>query len=125
LELMSDPASSQPAQGGGHEPDVRFSLANERTYLAWLRTSLALVASGIAVERLLPEFGFPGARQLIGVALVAVGAFAAASSHLRWQKIDAALRTGEPVPPPTVARVMAGTIAVAGVAIIVLLIAKP
>lgn len=28
-------------------PDPRFSLANERTVLAWLRTSLAFVAAGL------------------------------------------------------------------------------
>ena len=36
--------------GEGNEPDVRFSLANERTFLAWIRTALALLAGGIAVE---------------------------------------------------------------------------
>lgn len=69
---MEDDAKPQ-----GAEPDPRFSLANERTYLAWLRTSLGLIASGIAVERLLPELGIAGARQAIGISLVALGAPAA------------------------------------------------
>ena len=34
-------------------PEAQFQLANERTYLAWLRTALALVASGVAAARLL------------------------------------------------------------------------
>ena len=37
---------------GGEDPDPRFSLANERTFLAWLRTGLALVVAGLAVEAL-------------------------------------------------------------------------
>lgn len=106
----------------GTEPDPRFSLANERTYLAWLRTSLGLVASGVAVERLLPELRFPGARQAIGIALVTVGALAAATANRRWRKVDAALRSGEPLPPPKVAQVLSVTIAIAGVATILLLV---
>ena len=36
----------------GHEPDYRFTLANERTFLAWIRTSLGLMAVGLAVAQL-------------------------------------------------------------------------
>jgi putative membrane protein len=121
----SSPTGEPADQAPDREPDVRFALANERTYLAWLRTSLGLIASGIAVERLLPAFGFPGARQITGIALVAVGVFSAATSHLRWRRIDAALRSGSPVPPPTFAGVIAAVIAIAGAVIIVLLIWKP
>jgi uncharacterized membrane protein YidH (DUF202 family) len=39
------------------EPDYRFTLANERTFLAWIRTALALIAGGIAVAQLVPAFG--------------------------------------------------------------------
>lgn len=106
----------------GHEPDPRFSLANERTYLAWLRTSLGLVASGIAVERLLPQLGFPGARQVIGISLVTVGALSAATASRRWRKVEAALRSGDPLPPPKLAQVLAAAIAIAGIVTIVLLV---
>lgn len=34
------------------EPDVRFTLANERTFLAWIRTSLAFLAVAVAVDTL-------------------------------------------------------------------------
>jgi putative membrane protein len=40
----------------GEEPDYRFTLANERTFLAWIRTSLALLAGGVAVVQLVPGF---------------------------------------------------------------------
>lgn len=39
----------------GHDPDYRFSLANERTFLAWLRTALALLGGGVALASLVPE----------------------------------------------------------------------
>ncbi len=45
--------------GDGSEPDARFTFANERTFLAWSRTALALVVAGLAVIQLLlsfPEF---------------------------------------------------------------------
>ena len=74
---------------------------------------------------MLPEFGFQGARPLIGIVLVGVGAFIAAGAGFRWRKIDAAIRSGEPLPPPTMARLIAATIAVAGVIIILLLVFKP
>lgn len=114
-----------PTPHGDREPDPRFSLANERTYLAWLRTALGLVAAGIAVERFLPELAFPGARQAIGIALVFVGALAAAFANRRWLKVDAALRTGQPLPPPRFAQAMAFAIAVAGILVIILLVVDP
>jgi len=33
----------------GEEPDPRFTLADERAFLAWMRTSLALLAAGRAI----------------------------------------------------------------------------
>ena len=56
-----------------HDPDYRFTLANERTFLAWLRTSLALIAAGVAVVQLVPEFGIDGARRAVGMVLVGLG----------------------------------------------------
>lgn len=105
--------------------DPRFSLANERTYLAWLRTSLGLVAAGVAVERFLPELVFPWVRPAIGILLVAVGSLSAALAHSRWRKVEAALRAGEDIPPPRFAQAVAVAIAVAGIAVIILLIWKP
>jgi uncharacterized membrane protein YidH (DUF202 family) len=58
-------------------PDTQAELANERTYLAWLRTGLALVAVGVAAERVLPAEGVIWARQLIGVSLILAGVLTA------------------------------------------------
>jgi len=58
----------------GSDPDPRFSFANERTFLAWIRTALALIAGGLAITQLLPSFGFTGGRRFLGLPLMAVDA---------------------------------------------------
>jgi uncharacterized membrane protein YidH (DUF202 family) len=54
-------------------PDARFSCANERTFLAWIRTALGLMTAGLAIAQLLPEFDFAGGHRLIGHPVIAVG----------------------------------------------------
>jgi putative membrane protein len=53
------------------EPDYRFTLANERTFLAWIRTALALIAGGVAVVQLVPALSIPGVRHGLGTVLTA------------------------------------------------------
>ena len=79
------------------EPDVRFSYANERTFLAWIRTALALVAAGLAIVQLLPPFhGIRWGRHAIGIPLILLGAVVAVYSYLEWHANQRALRRGEP-----------------------------
>ncbi|MER6129513.1 DUF202 domain-containing protein, partial [Streptomyces sp. NPDC001795] len=82
----------------GAEPDPRFTFANERTFLAWSRTALALVAAGLAVTQLLPPFpGIPWGRRAIGVPLIVLGAAVAVISYVEWTRDQRALRTGGPL----------------------------
>lgn len=67
----------------GEEPDYRFSLANERTFLAWLRTGLALIAAGVAVDFVDLDIGDAVTRAL-SVLLLGLGALSAISSWVRW-----------------------------------------
>jgi putative membrane protein len=90
----------------GEHPDPRFTLANERTFLAWTRTSLALVAAGLAVAQLL-TFGSHAARLTIALPLMALGAAAALSSYRQWEQTERAIRLGEPLPYPRLPRVIA------------------
>jgi putative membrane protein len=83
----------------GPDPDYRFTLANERTFLAWIRTALALVAGGVAVVQLIPEFAFPGARHVIGILLVSTGGVLAVSSVRRWRQVQDAMRRDADLPP--------------------------
>jgi putative membrane protein len=87
-----------PRRDLGEEPDYRFTLANERTFLAWTRTALALVAAGLVVAQWLPPFPVQAAREAIAIALLVLGTGVAATSYRRWERNERVLRTGEPLP---------------------------
>jgi putative membrane protein len=76
----------------GEDPDYRFSLANERTFLAWIRTSLALLAGGVAIVQLVPSLGVREGRHVLGIALMVLGTMLAAVSHWRWWRAERAMR---------------------------------
>src|SRR3954454_20323961 len=80
----------------GEEPDVRFTLANERTYLAWIRTSLALIGGGLAAGQLL-EFQSELARLAVALPPIVLGAVLALTSYRRWEANQRALRLREPL----------------------------
>lgn len=81
----------------GEEPDYRFSLANERTYLAWLRTSLALIAAGVAVNVI--DIGVPnGIAHALSALLLALGVITPAAAFARWAMAERALRHAGPLP---------------------------
>jgi putative membrane protein len=110
---------SEPAgtNAEGSEPDVRFSYANERTFLAWIRTALGLVTAGLAVTQLLPAFDFPGGRRLIGLPLIALGVVVAVLSLYNWHGNERAMRLGRPLPRsplPTIAAVVVSIVALVG-----------
>lgn len=75
------------------DPDVRFLLANERTLLAWIRTALAVLAGGIALIQLAGEDA--KTQNVIGTAVVFLGAFMALIGYIRFQASDKAIRRGE------------------------------
>jgi putative membrane protein len=109
---------------GGTEPDPRFTFANERTFLAWSRTALALVVAGLGVVQLLPPFpGVPAGRHLLGVPLIALGAVLAIAAYVEWVRNQHALRRGDPLPVSIMPWILAATItAIAIIAAVVLLI---
>lgn len=81
----------------GQEPEARDSLANERTFLAWVRTSLALVAGAVAVTSPALEFSTT-ARLLLSLGLVVVAAVALGVGWHRWTRTEVALRTNSMLP---------------------------
>lgn len=103
------------------EPDHRFTLANERTFLAWMRTALALLAAGVALVQLVPEFGIPGGRRVLGGLLVALAILAAVGGVRRWERVQRAMRRSMPMPPTRVPWILAIGLAVVAGAILVLL----
>jgi putative membrane protein len=96
---------------GGTEPDPRFTFANERTFLAWSRTALALVVAGLGIVQLLPPFpGVPAGRHLLGVPLIALGAVLAVVAYAEWVRNQHALRRGEPLPQSNMPWILAASI---------------
>ena len=92
--------------GVGEEPDPRFTLANERTFLAWVRTSLALLAAGVAVEAFVPT-GTGAARSAVAGTCVGLAGFICSGAFLRWMRTERALRLGQTLPTPGLAVVLA------------------
>ncbi|MEV7446293.1 YidH family protein [Streptomyces sp. NPDC056257] len=106
----------------GETPDYRFSLANERTFLAWIRTALALVGGGFAVDQFLPDLRW-GVRVGMSVALLAVGAACALRAVNHWVRCERAMRRGEDLPLsrfPVVLSLGVGLVAVAMVMVVLL-----
>jgi putative membrane protein len=107
----AEPEAGAGGPGDGSEPDARFTFANERTFLAWNRTALALVVAGLAVAQLLPPFpGVPFGRHLLAVPLIALGAILAVAGYLDWQRNQRALRHGQPLPRSPLPRILATSI---------------
>jgi putative membrane protein len=117
-------AGAGPDGEDGTEPDPRFTFANERTFLAWSRTALALVVAGLGIVQLLPPFpGVPIGRHLLGVPLIVLGAVLAVVAYGECVRNQRALRHGEPLPRSLMPWILAATIAgMAAISAIVLLV---
>jgi putative membrane protein len=100
-----------PSDDGDREPDYRFTLANERTFLAWMRTSLALLAGGLAARELAGSFDVSGAGTGLALAAVALSLVLAVTSYVRWAQIQRAMRRGEALPHPLIVPLLATGIA--------------
>ena len=107
----------------GHEPDPRFTLANERTFLAWTRTALGLLVTGMAVAELLDSESHT-ARLVIGVPLVLMAGVIGVMSYLRWRALERALRLSRPLPYASAAAPLGIGIALVAVAAVVVLVTR-
>ena len=113
-------AHEVPGQVAGKEPDVRFTYANERTFLAWNRTALALIATGVAATQLLPKLPVTGGRRLLGLPLIALGAVVAAESFRHWRANERAMRRGESLPRSPMPIVLTVGVVVVGLLAVVI-----
>jgi putative membrane protein len=82
----------------GEAPDYRFSLANERTYLAWIRTALGFLAAGVGLDQLAPDFATPLIREVLALLLCLFAGMLAIYGYLRWLKNEKAMRMKEDLP---------------------------
>lgn len=104
--------------GSGSEPDPRFSLANERTFLAWISASIALLAAGVALEAIaLPIL--PGLRLATSLLLIVAGIAAPVQAWFGWARTERAMRAGTPLPAPRLAGPLAVIVVVAGALIVI------
>jgi putative membrane protein len=104
----------------GERPDPRFSLANERTFLAWVRTSLALLAGGVALDAVDLDAD-SGLQTALAVVLVLLGLLGAVVAWLRWAAAERAMRLHRPL-PGTAALAWLSLLLVVVAALLVLLI---
>ncbi|WP_122816149.1 YidH family protein [Nocardioides pantholopis] len=96
---MDERAKRRPqwVYGQGEEPDYSSSLANERTFLAWVRTALALLAAGVALD--VVKLSIPaGVQDAIALVLVGLALLTALVSWLQWGLVERSMRRGEPLP---------------------------
>ena len=113
---MSDSRFPKSVYGVGEEPDPRFSLANERTFLAWIRTALALVAVGVAIEALAVPIHGP-LRFIAAILFIVLGLVAAAYAWVSWSRTERALRLAQALPGLAI-----GTVLVAGLVLAVIIV---
>lgn len=92
---------------GGEEPDPRFTLANERTFLAWIRTALALLGGGIAVETFAGQAFEPLLRLVITLSLLSLSILVCVGACLRWLAVERALRHRRALPLPALVPLLA------------------
>jgi putative membrane protein len=102
----------------GEEPDYRFSLANERTFLAWVRTALALVAGGVAVAAL--DLDIPDPVQVVlAIELILLGGLCVVLAWVRWASAERAMRLSRPLPGARTSIVLAGGVLLASVLLLI------
>ena len=120
---MDDQPISPDAPGHEDEiePDVRFTYANERTFLAWNRTALAIIATGVVVVGILPKFDVDFGRRILGIPMILLGAFMSWRSLGEWKANEEAMRHERPLPRSNLPRIL--TIGVVVVALIAAVLA--
>lgn len=105
----------------GDTPDYRFSLANERTFLAWLRTALALIGGGFAVDQFLPDLVW-GVRTSLALVLLAAGVLCALRAVNHWVRCERAMRRGEDLPVSRFPALLSLAIAAVALAMVVVVL---
>lgn len=108
----------------GQDPDYRYSLANERTFLAWIRTSLALLAGGIAIIQFASDLGSRPFRLAVGLALIVISALMAGASHHRWVANERSMRTLQALPGNLLSIFLGYGLALVAIAVLIAIVAS-
>lgn len=116
-----DPESVQTE---GTTPDYRFSLANERTFLAWIRTGLALIAGGLACAQFLPPLPIARLREIIAIALLVLGGLVALRAVDHWARAERAMRLGRDLPRSRFPAILAILVALGALVLVVTVVSR-
>lgn len=100
----------------GQEPDYRFSLANERTFLAWIRTALALLAGGVLLDQFSTKLQPHAVVLGLAIALCVLAAVLCGLAYARWRANEIAMRHARRLPATMAIPLLAAcSLGVAGV----------
>lgn len=122
LRRWFDPKATQRV---GETPDYRFSLANERTFLAWIRTGLALLAGGLATVQFLPPLSLPHLREVLALALLLLGGTVAVRALTHWARVERAMRLRQDLPPSVFPAILALAVGAGALLLVVALLIPP
>ncbi len=106
----------------GEAPDYRFSLANERTFLAWIRTALGFLAAGVGLDQLAPDFATPLVREAVALLLCVFSGLLAVWGYLRWLRNEKAMRLRRDLPYTWALPVISGVMVLAAVIVIAMVL---
>ena len=101
----------------GTEPDARFSLANERTFLAWISVGLALVSVGVGLQSLATNVQ-PAFRLAASVLLVLGGTACPVQAWFGWAWVETSMRERRPLPSSGMVPLLPILLGVVGVLIV-------
>jgi putative membrane protein len=111
--------------GVGTEPDPRFSFANERTFLAWIRTALGFVAAGVAVAAVAKLNDALGLEvRLAAIVLVLCGLVSGINAITQWMRNERAIRLNQPLPSSVLLPFLTGAIILVALAAVVVVSLK-
>lgn len=108
----------------GQEPDPRFTLANERTFLAWIRTSLGLMAGSVALEAFAGDEIPEVIRTPLAAILLVLAALLAIVAFRRWIRIEVSMRHKQPLPVPQASILLVLGIAIGAVVLIIAIVGQ-
>ena len=106
----------------GEAPDYRFSLANERTYLAWIRTALGFLAAGVGLDQLAPDLATPLIREIVALLLCLFAGVLAVYGYLRWLRNEKAMRLKQDLPYTRSLKAISLVMVIVSAAVIVMVV---
>jgi len=106
----------------GIDPDYRFSLANERTYLAWIRTAIAILAGALAIDQLPLNIATANLRSILSILLCCFSAGIAGWAYFRWAQNEGAMRNEQPLDYPWIMKIVSILLGLLSVVLMIFII---